>query len=315
MSEVEQQVEPVEQTQGEQSIARRAVVLSLAFRRLGSSRRVPTAQIEEGIKGAELEMVSATKKLFRSCPEMKAVASHLSTTKLAVSRRSLPSLMRGGLFLLPTGQVEVVDAYLAERAAELAPLVEAFVSVLDQRIEESKAALGGLANDADWPTAEQVRKAFRIEWRFMAFDTPGSLKGISKALWERERVKAAGQVAEIKSAAQALLRQEMADLVAHMVDRLTPGEGGKKRIFRDSTVGNLSEFLAVFDDRNLGDDVDLAALVQKARKLTEGIDPKDIRNEEGLRNAIATGFESIKADLDRLVIEAPVRKINLDDEE
>ena len=50
----------------------------------------------------------------------------------------------------------------------------------------------------------------------VSFGVPDQLKGISQEVWEQEREKAAQHMAEASSEIQHVLRQSMADLVAHM---------------------------------------------------------------------------------------------------
>jgi ribosomal protein L17 len=79
-----------------------------------------------------------------------------------------------------------------------------------------------------------------------------------------------------------------------MVDRLT-SDNGKPRVFRDSLVSNLADFLQVFDVRNLGNDEDLAKLAERCRELMAGVAPKDLRTDTALRAEVQRGFSEVKA--------------------
>jgi hypothetical protein len=88
---------------------------------------------------------------------------------------------------------------------------------------------------------------------------------------------------------QQTLRQGLYELVGRMVDRLT-GDNGRPRVFWDSLVSNLDNFLQVFDARNLSNDEDLAALVERCRELMTGVEPKNLRRDAALREAVQRGF-------------------------
>lgn len=288
-----------------------AVALSLKLHMIGMRQSLDDSEFEAS--GASKEMVSASKKLFDQCDELDAINSHMWATKKWVEARSLPSGFRGGIYFVRTSAVEEIDTYLEERAEEMRPLVESFVAVLDQRIAEAKVKLGKLAETATWPTATRIRRRFRVEWGWMVFETPESLKGLSKSLYNREREKAAGQIAEAREQAITLLRQQMKKLVDHMVERLTPGDDGKAKTFKAGTVESLGEFLKNFELRDLAEDAELQGVVGKATRLLDGVDAKLIRSEEGVRNAVARGFSDIQTKLDALVVERPKRSIDFEE--
>ena len=290
-----------------------AVALSLKLHKIGLRQALEDDEFEAG--GASKEMVSASKKLFDDCDELDAIRSYLSQTKRRVEALSLPSGFRGGMWFVKTTTVEELDAYLEERASGLAPIVEKFVAVLDQRVAEAKAKLGALAANAKWPTAARVRRRFKIEYSWLVFETPESLKGLSKGLYNRERQKMAGSLAEAREAGLALLRSEMQGLVTHMLERLAPGDDGKAKIFKKGTVEGLADFLTNFEKRNLVDDEELGSVVKKAAKLLDGVDAKMLRDEEGVRNAVTRGFGAIKEAVDKLVTDKPRRALDFTDDD
>ena len=59
----------------------------------------------------------------------------------------------------------------------------------------------------------------------------------------------------------------MAELVQHLVERLQPGADGKPKVFRDSLVRGMEEWLSDFSARNLAQDGELSSLVERAREL------------------------------------------------
>jgi hypothetical protein len=100
---------------------------------------------------------------------------------------------------------------------------------------------------------------------------PGQLKTISGRIWQEEREKAAQRFAEAQTEAQGLLRESISELVNHMLERLEASENSKPKVFKKSTVANLSEFLATFEFRNIANDTELKEQVEKARVLLVGV--------------------------------------------
>ena len=98
-----------------------------------------------------------------------------------------------------------------------------------------------------------------------------------------------------------------------MVEVLTPGEDGKPKRFHATTVTKLNEFLENFSIRNVTDDKVLASIVDSAQKLLNGVDVKDLRENEAVRDGVHKSFGLVKQCLDSLVVEGGSRKIQLED--
>ena len=107
----------------------------------------------------------------------------------------------------------------------------------------------------------------------------------------------------------------MADLVAHMAERLKDGADGKPLKFKQSTVSNLVEFLSNFSFRNVTDDLQLQDLVGRARDLLEGVAADDLRTSGDMRTRVKQGMASLAADLDAMLVRSGGRKMRLADEE
>jgi hypothetical protein len=149
----------------------------------------------------------------------------------------------------------------------------------------------------------------------VSFGVPDQLKGISQEVWEQERDKAAQRMAEASSEIQQVLRQSMADLVAHMAERLKNGADGKPLKFKQSTVSNLVEFLSNFSFRNVTDDRQLQDLVGQARNLLQGVTPDDLRASGDMRTRVQQGMAALAANLDGMLIKSGGRKMRLAEEE
>lgn len=294
------------------SIASRTICLSLAIGTLGTRQKVATSEIDTG--EADKTFVHVSKEIFKS-NELRDIRKHDTATRQWLAARSLPSVFRGGIHLVPITSVETIDATLATRRNEREALIDIFIAAYPKLVAGAPAVLANLFDPSDYPSVPKVRAAFTYETRYMTLDTPTSLKSISKALFDREADKAKAQWADFTAEAIAAYRAQFADLVAHMVDKLTPGEDGKKKIFRGSALENVREFVTLFETLNVADDKELAAVTRKVTGLLEGIDPELIRKEEGVRDALANGFVSIKATLDTLVAAKPKRKIEFEADE
>ena len=94
---------------------------------------------------------------------------------------------------------------------------------------------------------------------------------------------------------------------SHAVDRLTPGEDGKRKVFHSTAIDKITEFIGTFKDRNVFEDAELAEVVKKVKMLNDGITVSDLRTDEAIRGAYRAAAEKLKGQMDLLVEDAPER--------
>jgi len=66
--------------------------------------------------------------------------------------------------------------------------------------------------------------------------------------------------------------------MSHLAERLSGTEDGKPKIFRDSAIGNLSEFFERFRELNVRSNADLDRLVADCQRIVRGVEPQDLRD-------------------------------------
>lgn len=302
--------EPVAAAPDPDALYKRAVLLSLELRKLGNRRKVPTGAVTVD---AEKRLLAVSKKLLDS-DEMDAISKLDGDIRQFAYSRCLESPFRAGVYFLPVELIAEVhaalEAYQAGRAKAVEKLCESYPALKAMAAQELRV----LFNERDYPSVDKVRAAFRMTWQYQAVHTPRVLEQISPALFAAESEKARQQIAEASAAIRDALRQGLAELVTHMVDRLTPGTDGKSRIFRDSLVGNFADFLRTFEARNITDDGELSKVAAQARQLLAGVDPAVLRQNAGTRDAIRDGMSQIKQQLDTMLADKPERQITFEEE-
>lgn len=312
MESTEQAVEPQKL-----SIQKEAVCLSLKLGMLRTRRRISTSQIQTD---ADPTMVHVSKDILES-DELKAVNRHHGDVKRYLRSRCLPSPFRSGVFLLRLALISDVMAQLDTYRTENDILVKRFLTFYEtvhaQRADEAspfREKLGTLYNADDYPAPSKVAQAFRFDVQLWELSTPGSLRTIDRALYEREAAKMQNVWEEARQTITQVLLQEFRDMTARMAERLTPSPDGTQRVFRDSLIGNLQEWLDIFDKRALTDDQELVSFVRKARAMVSGINPEVIRDSDGLRADLARDMQALSQQLDVAIVTRPGRAIEFDDE-
>ncbi len=289
------------------NIFNRALALNLEIGRFGTRKKVRSSAVQTD---ADHTMLHISKDIL-DADEFKALARFDSETRNYIWRKSLPSQFRNGIQLIPFEDVTPVDEYLTQRVSERDALIEKAIARLDPIKADAETRLGSLFNDRDYPSDQKIRNCYSMTWNFVEFGTPGKLKSLNARLFERmlaqEKQRAVNEVDQIR----LMLRAGMAEIVEHMVDRLTPEADGKKKVFRDSMVDNVKEFLSDFEHKNIIDDAELAALVKQANEIMDGVTAKDLRTDEGFRDFTREQFSNMKGVLDAMMKDAPSRKFHL----
>jgi len=181
----------------------------------------------------------------------------------------------------------------------------------DLRVIEDGEEVGSLYNRRDYP--RDLREHFSFGWRFITMNAPGENSLLDPELVQREQEKFIRTMEEAREMGVAALREEFSEILRNCVDRLENGEGGKRKIFKDSLMGNFFDFFETFKTRNVFDDEALRVLCQQAEMILNGVTPGKLREDDNLRQVVKVSMQTLAGALDAAIVDAPVRKIRLED--
>jgi hypothetical protein len=257
--------------------------------------------------GAEGAFLSAGKKLLDTRhPAYKAVTAVRTRAVKYWKELSLP-YPEPGLRLIRQDAIEPFDSQMTTFRGELNEAVTA----LNRRYEALQAAarqrLGSLFNPADYPAS--LAGLFKIEWDFPSVDPPNYLQELSPDLYQQECERVAARFDEAVRLAEQAFMEELHDLVSHLTERLTGQTDGRPKVFRDSMVGNLTEFFERFQQLNVRSNEDLDQLVNQCQGIVRGVEPQLLRDNQGLRQQVAAELTQVENVLDSLLIDRPRRNI------
>lgn len=287
----------------------RAMCVSVNIARPGNSRKVPSGQVSID---ADLNRISVSKQLIDS-ETLRKIYGLDSDIRQWLYRRCLPfDLLKSGIYLIPIPMVDEAEKVMTDFAAQRKVLVEKFLGEYEVLKEEAKNCLRSTYKDSDYPPTERLRSLFSFEWDYVNFGTPEALGSVSKALYDREKAKAEVKMVEAAETVQQALRVAMAGMVDKMVEALSTKEDGKKKVFRDARIERMKEFLDMFRDRNLTDDAEMEVLVEKAKGILSGVDPKMLRSDDSIRDSVRVRFEEIQTQLSSMVTDAPIRQFDFE---
>lgn len=294
-------------------------LLRLSVSRVGVDRKVDGSDMDEAMgRSVDKARVKMTKRLVTG-PEIKACNRCCNEAGTIVAKRCVPApWVAPGFAMIAVDRYPMVVEDLTALRSTLALATETLASVWADRVVESQVELtrNGIPWDAsEWPTVDEVRSGFSIAWRPLEFQVPAALERIDAAAFQEAKQAAETQWASALEEGEKLLASEMKKLVDHMVEKLTPETDASgrpvKKIYRDSLVDNLREFLAEFPFRNLTNSAELEELTKQATAVLGGLSAEALRlpSMSDAREAVAMGMAEVSRALEEAIVTAPKRRI------
>lgn len=260
---------------------------------------------------ADKRRLSLAKRLV-DCDEIRAIEGCFREATEWLFANGLPSDIRPGIYRIPPGLITTVEEKLKGFQTKLVDeLIPAACAVYPDRVREGLAALGDLGNPNDYSTVDEFRSRWGLGWRWVTVGVPEELRLIDYDLWKSERDKEAARIHEAAEGVRVLLRQTALAIVRQLHDRIGLRGDGKKRVLRATALDDLQQFVTAFSFRDVTNDRELAALVTQIQELASGVDVPQLRTDDELRARVARETTRLEGHLDRLVVEAPTRRLRV----
>lgn len=281
----------------------------IAFTWLGTRKTLTSEQKAQAADtfGAEGQFLSAGKKLLDTAhPSFKAVTGVRSRIVSLWKAMSLP-YPEPGIRLIRQSQIDTFNEQLTLLQQELAEAVTG----LDEHYTELKSAarerLGSLYNAADYPGS--LQGMFQVAWDFPSVEPPEYLRRLNPEVYQQECERVASRFDEAVQLAEAAFLEELQGIVSHLTERLSGQTDGKPKVFRDSAVENLTQFFERFRELNVRSNEQLDELVDHCQHVVAGVEPQSLRDNNVLRQSMASELSQVQGVLDDLLIDRPRRNI------
>jgi len=285
-------------------------VFTLVLRRprLGVYRQISSKAVESDV---DSNWLGVRKRLFHS-DTYREIDSLRTEARIFVASKSLPSILKKGMYMVPKENQAMVQAKLDELKSKMDVLIHKFAhEEWESVVEAAKKPLGSQWNRGDYLSKRDVEQRFNMSWRWLTYDIPVDLDADT---YKEQQEIAAKDWETAREVWKGLLRNEFSEVVSHLVERLKPSKDGKKKVLRDSAVTNISDWINDFNPRNIENDTQLKALVDKAQLLVKGVNPEVLREDETARNNMRAHFETIKNTLESLVVTEGSREVSFDED-
>ena len=293
-----------------QSLQASMAAVRVSFTWLGTRKSLTSEQRAEAAQpfDAAGQYLSAGKKLLdTSHPAFKALTG--IKTKIAQTWKgmSLP-FPEPGVRLIRRDQIDEFNGLMEEYRSALADAVENLEHHYEDLKEAAVERLGRLFNPADYP--ETLVGLFDVAWDFPSLEPPSYLMQLNPELFEAEKARVAARFDQAVELAETAFVEEFTKLVSHITERISgAGDDGKPKVFRDSAVGNLSEFFDRFSTLSVRSNDQLDALIAQAQQAVKGITPRHLRDSSDIRQKVAADLSRVAASLDGLLVDRPRRRI------
>jgi len=295
----------------ELEILRNAFLFSMSTHKWGNRASVSRREKNDNVSvESDKDELNITKRLV-VCEELEKIRILLDETAAWCVSRSMMSTVRKGVYFVKREMMGAFEAKIKEsNKAVVDELLPAFFKVYPKKQEEAKKKLGVLYRESDYPSEADLKRTFYIEWNWFGMNVPDELPDEVRA---REVKKLKETFAEAQKEVRNTLRDGLKQLVSHAADRLKVGPGAQAKVLRDkSMVKNFNEFFDTFSARDMTNDVELARVMEDARKIVAQFDADAVRENVDVRNEVAEKFEQVNKQLDALLINKPSRKFNFD---
>ncbi len=259
--------------------------------------------------GADATLLSAGKKLVNT--------KHSAFRKVTAIKGQIIDYWKGHSLPFPEEGIRLIrreslDNFAAQMQAFRDDLDDA-VNNLSEHFEELKQEamlrLGDLFNPADYPT--DIRPLFGFHFDFPNTSAPDYLMELRPDLYEKEAARVAARFEEAVKLAEEAFIAEFQDHVAHLCERLTRDEEtGEAKVFRDSAIGNLTDFFNRFRELNIHSNEQLDSLVEQAKSAVKGRSPAALRGSTFLRQELHEKLSEVSDTLSTMTTRAPRRRID-----
>jgi len=266
-------------------VARSAMLVTMNISLYSGRKQDKRTQAEvTNAKGSgSSRAASVYKNLFADCKELDDITKFQARARLRHYELTLP-WNDNGQRLLPTKALFAYQAEMDKMREQFFLLVEAFLTKYDTLVAAAAFKLGTLFDRAEYPVREQVGRRFRFDIDYVPLPTSGDFRldvenSVQRELAQKYEAKLEAQLA----AAQQDAWTRMYDVLTRLKDRLTLTEEGDRKKFHDTTVTNAQELCDLLTQLNVTNDPVLEKARRQLEEAMSGVDPKELRKEEGER--------------------------------
>lgn len=281
------------------SISGAAMLVSLSISQWNNNRLDKQASVDVTTAAAARKGAARVHKtLLPDCAEYAAVQSSINALRTYVVSATLPWADRGPR-LLTTANYLQFHGTTQTMIGEIRQQVDHFVDhVYPQEVHKAAVGLGTLFNPSEYPSPETVRSAYDIRLAYLPVPEVGDWRvdmGNEASAYLQEQY--ADHYRRALGDAMTSMLVEAHEGLARLVDRLGTEPDGKKRVFRDSMLENITQITHKLQTYNLTGDPEVERLRKELVRMCAGLTPDELRNNDTQRVATRKDAEALLASM------------------
>ncbi len=281
----------------------------VSFTWFGVRKSLSAAQKERAADSfaAEATFLSAAKKLLDTRHAAYQAVTTVRGQALHYWRSLTLPYPEPGVRLIRQTDLAGFDRQMSVFQHELAVAVDQLNQHFGELKVQARQRLGDLYNINDYPIS--LQEEFAMQWEFPSVEPPPYLQQLNPQLYEQECRRMQSRFQDAVELAEQAFLDELARLVSHLTERLSGTDDGQPKVFRDSAVGNLTEFFDRFRHLNVRSNAQLDELVSQTQRIIQGVQPQQLRDSTSLRQQVSRQMAGVQATLDGLLVDRPRRSI------
>lgn len=283
--------------------------VKLSFSWLGTQRKLSDLQTKQAADTfhAATDLVTASKRLIDTKNATYRTLTAIKSQASSYWRSMTLPYPQEGVRLIKQSDVAAFEDKMREFKEQLAAAASNLQLEYESIKEAAREKLGDLFNPLDYPpTLEGV---FEIKWEYPPVEPPNYLMTFNPELYAQEQSRIQQRFEAAVIMAEDAFAEQLQEMIAHLIERLTDEPDGTKKTFRASAIENFKEFYENFRRMNVRSNAQLDGLIQQANDLVAGIDPADLRKNSDLRRNLSQQMTTVKTALDTMITNAPRRRV------
>jgi len=257
--------------------------------------------------------VGMSKPLFGDFPTYDRLKNKRIEWREKVKQFGIPFFGKG-MTVIDIKSIPAVEALFDEIDTEMPVLARSVADEYPSVITQEAVKTGPLHNPRDYRNVSEIQGMFTLTRKWMpAFDVPDILKEVDMVRWEQERQRSAALWAEVRENGARMLREQVASMATRLVDSMENKEDGTKKKFFATTITQMDDFFATFENRNMSGDKDLAAEVQKLKDLIANRKTEDFKTDDALRAKVKAEGSKVLEKLNTMLVSASSRSISFEE--
>lgn len=233
------------------------------------------------------------KNLFAGVKELEMVHSVAKALRNWHQQQTLP-WSDGGERLLTMPNFLDYKRGLTDWEQKFGDTVQDFCTKYSTLIAAQAFQMGALFNRDEYPTMDTIAHKFQLGYTFSPVPDVGDWRVKADDSLRQELEEHYKKVYDDRLGSVTKdLWGRLHGCLIHMSGRLTDEDGGKRKIFRDSLLGNAVDLCSLLSKLNVTNDPALEAARRDLESAICNVDVKDLRESIGARQEIKVQVDDI----------------------